>query len=46
MFLDKKGLLPNTFNNVNVSIKNVFTLTNQIHSYNTKNSNCFYIFPC
>ena len=39
MFLYTKGLLPNTFNNM-------FTLTNQIHSYNTRNSNCFYIFPC
>ena len=39
MFLYIKGLLPNTFNNM-------FTLTNQIHSYNTRNSNCFYIFPC
>ena len=40
MFLYMKGLLPNTFYN------NMFTLTNQIHSYNTRNSNCFYIFPC
>lgn len=39
MFLYTKGLLPNTFNNM-------FTLTNQIHSYNTRNSNCFYVFPC
>ena len=39
MFLYTKGLLPNTFSNM-------FTLTNQIHSYNTRNSNCFYVFPC
>ena len=39
MFLYTKDLLPNSFNNT-------FTLTNQIHSYNTRNSNCFYIFPC
>ena len=41
MFLYMKGLLPNTFTNM-------FTLTNQIHSYDcyTRNSNCFYIFPC
>ena len=38
MFLYIKGLLPNTFSNM-------FTLVNQIHSYNTRNSNCFYIFP-
>ena len=38
MFLYMKGLLPNTFNNM-------FTLTNQIHSY-MYNTNCFYIFPC
>ena len=39
MFLYIKGLLPNIVNNM-------FTLTNQIHSYNTRNPNCFYIFPC
>ena len=39
MFRYIKGLLPNTFNNM-------FTLTNQIRSYNTRNSNCFFIFPC
>ena len=39
MFLYIKGLLPTTINKM-------FTLTNQIHSYNTRNSNCFYVFPC
>ena len=37
MSLYIKGLLPNTFNNM-------FTLTTQIHSYNTRNFICFYIF--
>ena len=37
MFLFKKGLLPNAF-------RDIFALTNRIHPYNTRNSNCFYIF--
>ena len=37
MFLFKKGLLPNAF-------RDMFALTNRIHPYNTRNSNCFYIF--
>ena len=37
MFLFKKGLLPDAF-------RDMFALTNRIHPYNTRNSNCFYIF--
>jgi len=39
MYLFKRGLLPNYF-------REMFTLTSQIHSHNTRNSNLFYIFPC
>ena len=39
MFLFKKGLLPDVFNDM-------FLLTNQVHSYNTRNSNAFYRFSC
>ena len=39
MYLIKRGLLPNYF-------REMFTLTSQIHSHNTRNSNLFYIFPC
>ena len=38
VFLIKKGLLPNVF-------KDMFFMTNQVHSYNTRNSNTFYLFP-
>ena len=38
VFLIKKGLLPNVF-------KEMFFMTNQVHSYNTRNSNTFYLFP-
>ena len=37
MTLDK-GLLPNVF-------KEMFLITNQVHSYITGNSNTFYLFP-
>ena len=37
MTLDK-GLLPNVF-------KEMFLVTNQVHSYITGNSNTFYLFP-
>ena len=37
MFSFKKGLLPDAFNEM-------FLLTNQIHHYNTRNSNSFYLF--
>ena len=39
-FMDsyKIGLLPNVF-------KEMFSLTNQVHSYNNRNSNTFYLFP-
>ena len=36
MHLFKKGLLPNAF-------QDMFALTNRTYSYNTKNSNCFFI---
>ena len=39
MFLFKNGLLPNMF-------KEMFYFSNQVHSYNTRNSNSFHIFPC
>ena len=39
MFLFKKGLLPDVFNDM-------FPLTNQVHSYITRNSNAFYRFSC
>ena len=38
MFSYKTGLLPNVF-------KEMFLMTNQVHSYNTRNSNTFYLFP-
>ena len=34
----KKSLLPNVF-------KEMFFMTSQVHSYNTRNSNTFYLFP-
>ena len=37
MFRFSKGLLPNSFSDM-------FKLTNQMHSYNTRNSNKFFIF--
>ena len=37
MFSFKKGLLPDAF-------REMFVLTNQIHHYNTRNSNSFYLF--
>ena len=37
MDLYKKGLLPNVF-------KGMFTVTSDIHSYNTRNSNTLYVF--
>ena len=37
MFSYKIGLLPNAF-------KEMFLMTNQVHSYNTRNSNTFYLF--
>ena len=39
MFSFKKGLLPDAFSGM-------FLLTNQIHHYNTRNSNSFYLFSC
>ena len=39
MFSFKKGLLPDAFSEM-------FLLTNQIHHYNTRNSNSFYLFSC
>ena len=39
MYLFKRGLLPNYF-------RDMFTLASQIHSYNTRNSNLFYIPYC
>ena len=39
MYLLKEGFLPNMFNEM-------FLLTNQLHSYNTRNSNSFHIFYC
>ena len=38
MYSHKIGLLPNVF-------KEMFLMTNQVHSYNTRNSNTFYLFP-
>ena len=38
MFSYKIGLLPNVF-------KEMLLMTNQVHSYNTRNSNTFYLFP-
>ena len=35
--LRKSSLLPNAF-------KEMFLMTNQVHSYNTRNSNTFYLF--
>ena len=29
----------------NVSVKDMFLMTNQVHSYKTRNSNAFYCFP-
>ena len=37
MYLYKKGLLPNIFDGM-------FTVTSDIHSYNTRNSKTFYVF--
>ena len=37
MYLYKKGLLPNVF-------EGMFTVTSDIHSYNTRNSNTFNVF--
>ena len=39
MFSFKKGLLPDAFSEM-------FLLTNQIHHYNIRNSNSFYLFSC
>ena len=39
MFSFKKGLLPYAFSEM-------FLMTNQIHHYNTRNSNSFYLFSC
>ena len=39
MYLFKRGLLPNYF-------RDMFTLTGQIHCYNTRNSSLFYILHC
>ena len=38
MYPYKIGLLPNVF-------KEMFSMTNQVHSYNTRNSNVFYLHP-
>ena len=38
MYSYKIGLLPNVF-------KEMFLMTNQVHSYNTRSSNIFYLFP-
>ena len=37
MYLYKKGLLPNVF-------EGMFTVTSDIHSHNTRNSNTLYVF--
>ena len=37
MYSFKDGLLPSVF-------KNMFSLTSQVHSYNTRNSNAFFLF--
>ena len=39
MFSFEEGLLPDAFSDL-------FLLTNQIHHYNTRNSNPFYLFSC
>lgn len=39
MYLFKLGLLPEIFNGL-------FFTNNQMHSYNTRKSNAFHIFPC
>jgi len=39
MYLFKLGLLPEIFNGF-------FSTNNQMHSYNTRKSNAFHIFPC
>ena len=39
MYLSKLGLLPEMFNGL-------FLTNNQMHSYNTRKSNAFHIFPC
>ena len=38
MYSFKIGLLPSVF-------KEVFLMINQVHSYNIRNSNAFYLFP-
>ena len=38
MYSYKIGLLPNVF-------KEMFLMINQVHSYNNRNSNTFYLFP-
>ena len=38
MYLYSKGFLPNSF-------RKMFTLTNQVYSYKSRNSNSFYTFP-
>ena len=38
MYSYKIGLLPDVF-------KEMFLMTNQVHSYNTRNPNTFYLFP-
>ena len=38
MYSYKIGLLPNVF-------KEMFLMTNQVHFYNNRNSNTFYLFP-
>ena len=38
ILIKKKSLLPNVF-------KEMFFMTSQVHSYNTRNSNTFYLFP-
>ena len=38
MYSYKIGLLPNVF-------KEMFLMTNQVHSYNNRTSNTFYLFP-
>ena len=38
MYSYKIGLLPNL-------VKEMFLMTNQVHSYKTRNSNIFYLFP-
>ena len=38
MYSFKEGLLPSVF-------RNMFSLTSQVHSYITRNSNAFFLFP-